>query len=121
MDRYLTEWQLRNYEQGPYYNYPTSGYEVGANLHDVISPEAPFVNIFDEDRFNKSKPLTIKDVYDGTTFLDAPYVYDTILELIQGDVADEPTSTTIESDPDRASVYVVCDVVFLSLLLCFVF
>lgn len=105
------EWQLRNYEQSPYYNYPTSGYETGINLDDVISPEAPFMNIFNEDLFLETKELTIKDVWDGTTFLDSPYVYDSILEQIASEqeisttaaiVTDENISSTMDNEPDNA-------------------
>merc|ERR1712154_401186 len=89
MDRYLMEWQLRHYDDSPYYKYPTSGYQTGLNLDDVVSPEAPFTKLlFAKDSIGDG-PYTIRDIWDGTNIVDAVYTYDTVLDLIQKTEEDE--------------------------------
>jgi len=81
MDRYLMEWQLRHYDESPYYKYPTNGFQTGVNLDDVISPEAPFTKLLFADDSIGDGPYTIRDIWDGTSIVDAVYTYDTIVEL----------------------------------------
>ena len=106
MDRYTYEWQLRNYEQAPYYNYPTTGYEQGVRLNDTISPDAAFYNLFNsnDDVDLGDGPYTIRNIFDGTTFLTAQYTYDTILELIyQPSISTSTTELPLNATDDIPS------------------
>merc|ERR1712129_324688 len=83
LDRYLMEWQLNNYEQKvAYYNYPRDGYAEGINLDDVMAPDVPFTSLlFGVDSIGDG-PYTVREIWDGTSIVDAVYTYDTVLDLI---------------------------------------
>ena len=103
------EWQLRNYEQAPYYNYPETGYEYGINLDDVVSWEVPFVDLqFDEQLEIGEGPYTARDIWTGTTFLGATYAYDTVLDLIEPDDEDQGDG----SIPKRLCLSVILALVY---------
>lgn len=98
MDRYFMEWQLNNFDKRPYYNYPENGYVQGINLDDVVSDEYPFENVFnvyendgniDYDLYENGNgnpgPYTFRDIFDRTTVLNAPFTFDTVLDLIARD------------------------------------
>jgi len=100
LDRYLTDWQLRNYDQRPYYGYPTEGYQDGFRLDDVLSANFPFTGLFTEESGIGDGPYTARDIWDGTTILDAEYVYDTVLDLI---VRDDSSDSESVSDSDDSN------------------
>lgn len=102
------EWQIRNYEQSPYYNYPTTGYETGINLNDIIAPEAPFTKLlFDDNLDIGDGPYTIKDIWDGTSIINASYTYDTILGLIQKTTTDFKSTDIADSSCIYDNKYIV--------------
>ena len=80
MDRYSYMWQLYNYINEPYYNYPLYGWETGINLNDIASPERPFIGIFNE--YPNNKELTYKDIFDSTSFINAEYAYDDLIDAL---------------------------------------
>ena len=84
LDRYLMEWQLRNDDDAPYYGYPESGYSNLCRLNDTLAPDAPFTYLFGDgmQEILGDGPYTARDLWDGTTFMDSPYVYDSVLNLI---------------------------------------
>merc|ERR1712241_664164 len=45
------------------------------------SPDVPFYHLFDDEDVSLI-PYTARDIWDGTTFMDSPYVYDSVLNLI---------------------------------------
>ena len=83
LDRFFMEWQLLHYEDSmDYYGYYTEGLTYGGNLEDVMSEYDPFRDIFYQ-QFGDKGPYSAKDIFDYTTFLNAEYTYDTILELFR--------------------------------------
>ena len=101
VDRLLYEWQLYHYDLAPYYGFPNaSGYSPGApdvtygeggRLNDIAVPDFPFYDFWSDndyiDESNKDGPYTAKDVWDATSFLGSPYVYDTVLEYVKRPVS----------------------------------
>lgn len=100
LDRYLMEWQLRNYEDAPYYGYPETGYQNICRLNDTISPDYPFENLFYDDIADLlgDGPYTARDIWDGTTFLDAVYVYDTVLNMVDDSTPYSNDDTNADED-----------------------
>ena len=91
LDRYVMEWQLYHYDDAPYYGYPETGYLDLLRLDDTIAPDYPFEYLFYDDMVDLlgNGPYTTRDIWDGTTFVDAVYVYDTVLNMVQPDDDDE--------------------------------
>ena len=83
MDRYSMLWQINmNDYKDYYYKYPREGYAYGINLNDTASPVRPFGgNLFDNYGDIRNF-LSIADIIDATSFINAPYIYDDIYEAI---------------------------------------
>ena len=102
VDRYLFEWQLRNYDKRPYYTFPNSSSDFahGAKLDDVISDEFPFYNLDlfeNSDEYDVEGPYTHRDVLDATQFLVNSYTYDTVLELVKQPLVHTSSSTSVDN------------------------
>merc|ERR1719242_595198 len=102
LDRYLMEWQLRNDDDAPYYGYPESGYLNLCRLNDTLAPDAPFTYLFGDEmqEILGDGPYTARDLWDGTTFRDSPYVYDSVLNLIENGTAREDDGDDDGDDGD---------------------
>jgi len=85
VDRYYMEWQLRNYDDAPYYGYPETGYLNILRLNDTLTPDYPFEYLFygEMAELLGDGPYTARDIWDGTTFVDAVYVFDTVLDMVR--------------------------------------
>ena len=122
-DRYVMEWQLKNFDQAPYYGYPETGYDDLVRLDDTMAPDYPFEHLFYDEMAELlgDGPYTTRDIWDGTSFLNAPYVYDSVLNMVyqnttsddDDDDDDETESETDASsdDDDKKNVTVIVIVV----------
>merc|ERR1712083_613642 len=90
VDRYVYEWQLANYADAPYYGYPTTGYQNVTRFDDSLGPDFPFEYLFE----GQDDSYTIRDVWDGTSFVNSPYIYDSVLNMVYRTAA--PTTAPAE-------------------------
>ena len=81
MDRYSFIWQMINYDNGPYYEFPVKGYGEGLNLMDISNFDNPFYGVY--SLFDENRKLSHKDILDATTLDNVPYMYDDIINAIE--------------------------------------
>ena len=103
LDRFTYIWQLHLWDARPYYFYPFKGWEYGINLDDVAGGgEWPFTNIF--EMFDHDKELTIRDIFDATTFVNVPYAYDDVVAALHRGAkltqSDGPDADEMELEDD---------------------
>merc|ERR1711997_176780 len=117
LDRYLMEWQLQNYADGPYFGYPESGYSDLCRLDDIVAPDFPFEHLFRDEMADVlgAGPYTARDIWDGTTFVDAPYVYDSVLNMISREIEDDNGSSNSDGLNQRCVIILIAFSVLISM------
>jgi hypothetical protein len=75
IDRFFMTFEGYNYDSAPYFGYPTTGYSTGGNLDDTVGLGDPVPNPY------TGLDYTIKDVFDYLGVLNAPFTFQSILNL----------------------------------------
>merc|ERR1712228_162238 len=90
---------------------------MGCRLNDTLAPDFPFTNLFYGDVAESvgDGPYTARDVWDGTTILDAVYAYDTVLDMVER--TDEDEDEDGDEDEDMKIAGMVVGLVIAGLLM----